>query len=166
MSVEDVSVRQAMPADLEEVLALLAYVNLPLEGVADHLGKFLLARDAAGRLVGCVGLERHGRLGLLRSAAVAPELRGSGLGSAMTKELLKRAAAEGIEEVALLTTTAREFFAGRFGFEEASRASYAERLADSPEWNLPRCSSAVFMRLNLKARRADGRSVLAGDSTA
>jgi N-acetylglutamate synthase-like GNAT family acetyltransferase len=147
--VEGVSISSASSRDLEEIRALLAATALPSEGVAEHLDGFLVARDGAGTLVGCIGVERHGRMGLLRSAAVAPGLQRSGLGSRLTSALLERAAASGLEELALLTTTAREFFARKFGFEETERAAYDETFARSPEWHLPRCSTAVFMRLKL-----------------
>jgi amino-acid N-acetyltransferase len=100
--------------------------------------------------VGCVGMERHGDLGLLRSAAVLPRYQGQWIGGKLIRELLKRAAGEGVTEVALLTTTAKDYFESKFGFKEAKRARYEKRLRNSPEWNLPRCSSAVFMTLNLK----------------
>ncbi|MCA1630059.1 MAG: GNAT family N-acetyltransferase, partial [Acidobacteria bacterium] len=100
-----------------------------------------------------VGAERHGEVALLRSAAVAPDLRRSGLGSRLTAALIERARAEGAGEIALLTTTARDFFARKFGFAEAARADYEGRLAASPEWRLPRCSSAAFMRLSLRDSR-------------
>lgn len=145
----DFKLQGAGAADLDAVLSLLASIGLPGEGVAEHLKDFLLARDGAGRLVGCIGMERHGRVGLLRSAAVVPELQGSGVGSSLVRALLERAARGGVEELALLTTTASGFFARKFGFTEAARDRYAERLAHSPEWNLPRCSSAVLMSLNL-----------------
>ena len=147
--VEGVSISSASSGDVEEILALLEATGLPSEGVAEHLEGFLVARDGGGNLVGCVGMERHGRTGLLRSAAVAPRLQRSGLGSRLTATLLERAAASGLEEVALLTTTAREFFARRFGFEESDRAAYDETFMRSPEWSLPRCSTAAFMRLKL-----------------
>jgi N-acetylglutamate synthase-like GNAT family acetyltransferase len=60
--------------------------------------------------------------------------------------MLESAAAGGIGEIVLLTTTARDFFARRFGFEEAERGDYEGRLSQSPEWRLPRCSTAAFMR--------------------
>lgn len=145
----DVRIAQAARADLSELLALLGSVNLPHEGVEEHLDGFMVARDAKGRLVGCVGVERHGGVGLLRSAAVAPDAQGTGLGVRLTSALLDAARAEGLEEVVLLTTTARDFFGRKFGFEVAGRDGYAEALARSPEWNLPRCSSAVLMRLHL-----------------
>ena len=149
MSQEAVVISRASHQDLDELLALLAAVELPDEGVVEHLDGFLVARDSRGDLVGCIGLERYGRLGLLRSAAVAPGLQRSGVGSRLTSALLRRAMDESIAEVLLLTSTARDFFAERFGFTEANRTDYDERLAQSPEWGLPRCSAAVLMRLDL-----------------
>lgn len=152
MDCEGVSINPAGPGDLGDVLALLAAVDLPHEGVAEHLGGFLVARDGEGRLAGTIGLERHGGTGLLRSAAVAPGLQRTGLGSCLTSVLLRRAEAEGVEKVVLLTTTARDFFTRRFGFSEADRSEFDTQLSGSPEWRLPRCSTAVCMALNLKGR--------------
>ena len=97
-----------------------------------------------GRLVGCAGMERHGRLGLLRSAAVVPEFQRSGLGTKLTEAILQDAAQQGLSEMLLLTTTARDFFEKKFGFEVAGREDYDERLAQSPEWRLPRCFLGGF----------------------
>ena len=146
---DDVLISRATRADLPELLALLAAVDLPHEGVEEHLDGFVVARDAGGQLVGGIGLERHGSVGLLRSAAVAPEAQGSGLGLRLTSELLEGARSEGVEEVLLLTTTAKDFFGRKFNFEVGERKDYDAALARSPEWNLPRCSSAVLMRLCL-----------------
>ena len=139
-----IAISKASPADLQEILDLLTAVQLPQEGVVEHLGSFWIAR-AAHRLVGCAGLERYHRLALLRSVAVAPDCQHSGLGSKLTAALLETAAESGIDEVVLLTTTARDFFARRFRFAEVQRAAYDERLAESAEWQLPRCASAICM---------------------
>ncbi|MBL8207744.1 MAG: GNAT family N-acetyltransferase, partial [Blastocatellia bacterium] len=64
-------------SDLPDVLALLEEVKLPTEGVAEHFADFLIAR-ADERVVGCVGLEKYGSYGLLRSLAVAPNFQGQG----------------------------------------------------------------------------------------
>jgi amino-acid N-acetyltransferase len=146
---DGVRISRATRDDLPALLALLAAVNLPHEGVEEYLDGFMLARETKGRLVGCIGLERHGGVGLLRSAAVAHDARGTGLGLRLTSELLEAARAEGVGEVVLLTTTARDFFGRKFGFEVSGRDAYEVALARSPEWNLPRCSSAVLMRLHL-----------------
>src|SRR5690349_17740468 len=78
---DHVTLASATAADLDDALALLTAVDLPHDGVAEHLDGFAVARDAAGRLVGVAGLERHGSVGLLRSVAVDPALHRSGLGS-------------------------------------------------------------------------------------
>jgi amino-acid N-acetyltransferase len=85
----------------------------------------------------------------LRSAAVAPDIQHSGLGSKLTSRLLELVRESGIEEVLLLTSTARDFFARRFGFTEASREDYSSKLANSFEWKLPPCSSAALLKLGL-----------------
>ena len=152
MDCEGVSINAATQDDLGDILGLLSAVDLPHEGVAEHLEGFLVARDAEGPLAGAIGLERHGSVGLLRSVAVAPGLQRSGLGSCLTTALLRRAEGDGVEKVVLLTTTARDFFARRFGFTEADRAEFDSQLSGSTEWGLPRCSSAVCMALDMKER--------------
>lgn len=145
------NITDASPDDLREILDLLSLVQLPHDGVAENIGAFLVARDESSRLVATIGLERHGKTALLRSAAVAPEYQGCGIGSRLTSELLERATKNGVERVVLLTSTASDFFARRFGFGETSRTLFDKELAESAEWNLPRCSSAVCMCLDLRA---------------
>jgi N-acetylglutamate synthase-like GNAT family acetyltransferase len=141
-------ITEAESRDLDEVLALLEQVRLPVEGVREHFSQFLVARDG-GRLVGCVGLERYGQAALLRSLAVVPDRQRSGLGRQLTARLLAEARTDGVREVVLLTTTAADFFARHFGFAPAERARFDEIFAASPEWHLPRCSSAACLHLRL-----------------
>lgn len=150
MNSEKITIAAAASAELNDVLSLLTAVGLPLEGVAEHLDDFLLAKDERGRLLACAGLERYGESALLRSVAVSGALQGAGVGSLLTAQIIKRARETGIKEIVLLTATARDFFARRFGFSDVSRAAYDERFSASPEWNLPRCSSAAVMKLELR----------------
>jgi amino-acid N-acetyltransferase len=150
MNCKNIAITNASSDDLRSILELLSLVQLPLDGVAENVGAFLVARDESSRLIATIGLERQGNTGLLRSAAVAPEYQGCGIGSQLTEKLLDQAAKDGVERVVLLTSTASEFFARRFGFCEASRTLFDKELAESSEWNLPRCSSAVCMSLNLQ----------------
>lgn len=150
MNCENITITDASRDDLRDVLDLLSLVQLPHDGVAENVAGFLVARDESSRLVATIGMERHGITGLLRSAAVAPEYQGCGIGSRLTENLLERATKNGVERVVLLTSTASEFFAQRFGFCETSRTVFDNALAASTEWNLPRCSSAVCMSLNLR----------------
>lgn len=146
---ENITITEASSNDLRDILDLLSQVQLPHDGVAENVGAFLVARDESSRLIATIGLERHGNTVLLRSAAVAPEYQGCGIGSRLTKDLLERATNNGVERVVLLTSTASEFFARRFGFCETSRTEFDNELEKSSEWNLPRCSSAVCMSLDL-----------------
>ncbi len=150
MNQSTIRISKAEGTDLADLLSLLTLVELPHEGVAEHLSNFFVARNGEQQLIACAGLERYGNLALLRSVAVSPEHQHTGIGSSLSIALLEDAAQSGINEVVLLTTTARDFFARRFGFAEANRAEFEAPLASSPEWLLPRCSSAVFMRLRLK----------------
>lgn len=152
MNCEGIDISPASSDDLRDLLDLLSEVQLPHDGVAENVGGFLVAKNEQSRLVGTIGLERYGNTALLRSAAVAPEYQKSGLGSRLTEDLLARATSEGVEKVVLLTATASEFFARRFGFCGTTREAYDEHLAGSSEWNLPQCSSAVCMSLDLNFR--------------
>ncbi|MGH9442973.1 MAG: arsenic resistance N-acetyltransferase ArsN2 [Thermoanaerobaculia bacterium] len=140
--------RPAVPADLPEILALLEIANLPVEGVADHLPGFLIAEfDACP--AACGGLERYGAEALLRSVAVRPAHRRSGLGNRIVKTLIETARREGIRTVVLLTTTAAGYFP-RFGFESIDRSAVPESLRRSAELRGACPSTATAMRLELR----------------
>ena len=155
MNCENITITVASAEDLGEILNLLSQVQLPHDGVAENLSGFLITKDESSRVIATIGLEQHGDTALLRSAAVAPEYQGCGIGSRLTETLLARATNNGVERVVLLTSTESEFFARRFGFCESSRTTFDKALAGSSEWNLPRCSSAVCMSLDL--RKYDAR---------
>lgn len=126
-------VHEAAPTDLPSVRNLVATAGLPLDGL--HEAAVVLVADADGTVVGTVALERHGAgpdtVFLLRSAAVDPAWRGSGIGVALTVAALARVDAAGAP-VALLTETAAGFFP-RFGFAPVDRAALPSVLGGSAE---------------------------------
>ena len=136
------------PAALPEVLALLRESSLPLAGVEEHFDSFLVARTEEGALAGCVGLERYGDVGLLRSLAVAAPARGSGLGASLVLRLFELARSNGIATLYLLTTTAEGYFP-RFGFERIAREESDPKLEASAELRGACPASAVLMRRKL-----------------
>lgn len=142
-----VDLRAARPDDLEPVRALLAAAELPLDGVPDDLAQFVVA-ERDGTIVGAIGLESYGEAGLLRSAVVAPSLRGTGLGERLVRALLETARARGTRELVLLTTTAERWFP-RFGFERIARDEAPVALHASEEFRGACPASAVTMRLRL-----------------
>lgn len=91
-------------------VALLAAVGLPSSDLTEpQLAHFLFSgpRDAP---TGLVGLELYDGVALLRSLAVAPDARRSGLGSALLEQAEGYAYAHGVRSLYLLTTTAQRFF--------------------------------------------------------
>src|SRR3989475_11175482 len=109
----------ATSADPPTLLELLGQSALPTAGLADHLDTTLVAHEA-GHVVGSAALELYGTTALLRSVAVAPELRGRGLGQELTRHALALARRRNIRTVYLLTETAGGVFP-RFGFRAIPR---------------------------------------------
>ena len=100
-----------------------------------------------GALIGCAALERHGRVRLLRSVAVAPAERGKGLGEALVRRVLDRARGEGVSTVVLLTTTAAGFFP-RLGFRTVPRWEVPREVQASAEFQgaCPEAATAIIER--------------------
>jgi amino-acid N-acetyltransferase len=96
-----------------EVKRLLAESGLPTSDISErHLPHFFGCGSKTG-LMGVIGLELYGDVALLRSLAVAPRRRGSGLGSRLVAHAERLAQAEGVKSLYLLTTTAEAFFQRR-----------------------------------------------------
>lgn len=141
-----ISLRQAHPADWPAIEALLRPNSLPLEGAREHITTFVIA-EAGREVVGCAGAEPRGDVALLRSVAVAPGLQCQGIGRQMVLLLLEEARRRNFKAVALLTTTARDYFQ-RFGFTSADRAAAPAALQQSAEFQGACPASADFMLLS------------------
>jgi N-acetylglutamate synthase-like GNAT family acetyltransferase len=73
---EDIVFGPATPVDLPSIRSLLDRCDLPTQDLkGDQLEQFVVCR-AGSQLAGVVGVETIGELGVLRSLAVVPELRG------------------------------------------------------------------------------------------
>ena len=144
-----VVVRTARSSDLEGAIALLEAAALPTTGVESRFMSAFAVAESNGRIVGVAGIERYGSLGLLRSAATAPEWRGQGVGEALVRNRVAWATAAGLDALYLLTTTAQDWFP-RFGFERVDRSSAPPEIAGSEEFAELCPASAVVMRLDLR----------------
>ena len=141
----DIVFHPAEAGDWERVAALLTAARLPLAGAQENLPGFLLALRGE-ELVGSAGLERHGADALLRSVAVAETERGRGLGVALVRALLAKAANDGVANVVLLTETAESFFA-RLGFRRIPREDAPASVRASVEFQSVCPQSAAVMIL-------------------
>ena len=145
-------IRAATTDDLTAVEELLVTSGLPVDGVDENFHDFLVADDGDG-IAGVIGIERYGATALLRSAAVSPNSRGTGVGGQLVRSILEHAAAEGVEEVYLLTTTAADYFP-RYGFTQEPRSAAPEQLHASREFQGACPATAILMKHSLTAGRA------------
>ena len=141
--------RSATSADRPHVRRLLHDAGLPLDGL-DGVADLFVAEDS-GDVVGAIGFERHGALGLLRSLVVAPSQRGRGLGVALLAFGSARMQEEGLREAYGLTTTIPRLLL-RLGWEEVPRASLPAGLNSSMELRGACPDSARAFRLSLAGR--------------
>ena len=144
---QQVTIRPATPNDSSPLADLLRAADLPLDGVAEHLGEFLIA-ERGGDIVGCAAVERYGSSGLLRSVAVTAAERGNGTGATLVDRCIAAAADAGIETLVLLTTTAERYFP-RFGFERIDRGLVPLAVHESAEFRgaCPASATAMLLRL-------------------
>ncbi len=95
-------------------------------------------------LIGVVGVESLGTIGLLRSLAVRADRRGTGLGGRLAAAAEGWAREQGIRELFLLTTTAERFFAAR-GYHVVARSAVPDAIQATSEFTTICPASAVVM---------------------
>ena len=139
-----VSLRPATAADSAAVVSLLADAGLPRDGVTQWLEHFWVA-ERDGQLAGVAGLELYSDGALLRSVAVAPALRGAGVGRMLTQRMMETARAAGVPAIDLLTTSAQDYFP-RMGFARVTREEVPASVQQSVEFQDACPASAVIMR--------------------
>jgi amino-acid N-acetyltransferase len=138
------TMRNAQEADLGGVCELLKRCDLPADDVNDALLPGLVVAENGDTLIGAAGVEVHGRHALLRSVAVAPEMRGSGLGAGLVRDRIAWTQSRGIGSIYLLTTTAETYFT-QHGFVTAARESAPPEIQASREFSDLCPSTAVLM---------------------
>ena len=136
-------VRPASDSDFAAVERLLVESSLPLDGVREALGDFVVA-EAGEELVGVAGLEVCCDNALLRSVAVAPEWRSHGVGRALVSRVISDAESRGIHALYLLTTTAEHYFPS-FGFRTITRDAVPEDVRATAEFQSACPASATVM---------------------
>ena len=141
------TIRKATPDDAGQVVDLLLSAGLPLGGVDEHFGTFVVAEQGE-EIVGAAGLEVHEDGGLLRSLVVAPTARHLGLGVALTEQIVRDARAAKLPALYLLTTTAADLFT-RLGFERVARDELPPGVRSSRELRGDCPASSVVMRIKL-----------------
>lgn len=131
-------------AELGELEQLLSAHHLPIVDIRGPVVQ-LFAGYMGGELVGSIGVEQYGRVGLLRSLAVKPIYQGQKIGEKLIAFLTDHCLAENISELYLLTTTADRYF-DRLGFQRITRADAPKEIVQTSEFKDICPASAVVMR--------------------
>lgn len=127
------TLREALPGDLENLIALLERLGLVTEGVLVPGTAYWLAETPMGRLLGLVGVEfGTTNAALLRSAAVLPELQRRGIGRALVNRAFEACRACGIATIYCFSTDAGDYWQ-HLGFREAPVTELVEALPAAPQ---------------------------------
>lgn len=118
-----------------ELFGLLSACDLAVSDiVASETVRFYGCREN-GILAGAVGLEIYGAVALLRSLAVTPAARGTGLGRALVRFTEQEARSMGVGKLLLLTDTADGFFAG-LGYRAIPREQAPAAIAGTAQFTV------------------------------
>ena len=137
--------RKATPADGPALQRLLGDAKLPLAGLADTS---LFVVEDEDRIIGAIGFERHGDLGLLRSLVVHPDHRGAGLGDFLLDAGLQEMRRAGLQEAYGLTETIAPWLE-RLGWDELPQKDLPAALRSSKELQGVCAETARAFRLAL-----------------
>jgi UDP-N-acetylmuramate: L-alanyl-gamma-D-glutamyl-meso-diaminopimelate ligase len=142
-------IRPARRADMTAARALLATVGLADEPARDdEFPSFYVLHNERG-LVGTVALEVLGDDAILRALSVDAEARGAGYGWMLADTAVAQARWRGVRRIYLLTESASDFFAAKFGFRVVDRSTLSKLVAASETFTATRAPGQVAMRLDL-----------------
>jgi amino-acid N-acetyltransferase len=109
----------ANPIDKNQIRRLLSKCGLPTLYIHRYLKSFIVAK-AGKRIVGVIGVEAYGRVGLLRSLCVDKAYRGRGIARMLTAKMLDYAHTRKIDRLYLFTWDA-ERFVSKLGFHKIDK---------------------------------------------
>jgi glycerol-1-phosphatase len=141
--------RGATGPDLPAIAQLLHEGGLPAGGARERVARTIVAQDDRS-IIATAAWEPAGDAGLLRSVAVAPDVRGAGTGLLVAAAALRQMARAGIREAFLVANdAAAETFFARCGFRPIQREELPPAVAEHRQITRECPSSATVMRLVL-----------------
>jgi N-acetylglutamate synthase-like GNAT family acetyltransferase len=142
-------IRPAKRSDMTNVRQVLEQVGLNAEPARDdQFTSFFVLSNEDG-LVGSVALDVLGDDAVLRALSVHPDHRGSGYGWMLADMAVSQARWRGVRRIYLLTESASDFFAVKFGFRIVDRSTLSKQVAASETFTAERGAGLVAMRLDL-----------------
>ena len=142
------NISRATAEDVKRATSVLDAAGLPPLGSDLPLANILVAGEDSA-VVGVIALEVRGLVGLVRSAAVAPNH--PGVGHSLLQSLLARALELSLRELYLLTDDPEDFFA-KAGFSSIPRDALPPAIRSTREFRERGSEPATVMRLQLASR--------------
>ena len=143
------SMKPARREDMDHVRGVLAAVGLDDEPARDEQFPTFYVLTNEDGIVGSVALEVLNDDAILRALAVNPNFRGSGYGWMLADMAISQARWRGVRRIYLLTETASDFFAAKFGFRVVDRSTLSKQVAASETFTAPKGTGLLAMRLDL-----------------
>jgi amino-acid N-acetyltransferase len=133
-----------------QVIELLTRCDLPTLDLHDKDMKTFLGWSDKNNLKGVVGIEVHGRFGLLRSLAVAPEVRSLGCGKDLVLHIEDVAGAKSLKCLYLLTTTAQRCFM-QLGYQVVQRDLVPTEIQQTSEFSsvCPDTATVMYKQIEI-----------------
>ena len=141
--------RPARRGDMQRVRELLTRVEMPVEEGGDAAAPSFFVLTNESGLIGCVALEVFGDDAILRSLTVDTDHRGGGYGWMLADMAMSQARYRGVRRVYLLTESASDFFAAKFGFRVVDRSTVSAQVGASTTFQHSTDGRYVSMRLDL-----------------
>lgn len=132
--------------NFSKALALIKTCGLPTEDISDATKLFVASED--DEILGTIGVEFYNTVALLRSLAIKQEKRSQGSGKQLVEFIERFAKQNGVKELILLTTTAKDFFTKR-AYQTIERNNVPEEIKQSTEFTTTCPSTAVIMKKTL-----------------
>jgi UDP-N-acetylmuramate: L-alanyl-gamma-D-glutamyl-meso-diaminopimelate ligase len=132
--------------DIDGMRELLDETGLSYPDMTEHLHEILVLREATHRVVGMVSMEMYDESGLLRSLATSPGRRGEGLGWMLADAAMGRARRRGARRVYLVTESASDFFAEKFGFRPVQRGLVDAAVLESSQFRATSANATAMVR--------------------
>jgi 4-nitrophenyl phosphatase len=139
--------RGATGPDLPAIAQLLHDGGQPAGAARERVARTVVAQGDR-TVLGTAAWDPAGDAAMLRSVAVSPDTRGTGIGLLVTAAALRGISREGFREVYAVTTEAEGFFAG-CGFRAVSREELPPGVAEHRQITRECPASATVMRLVL-----------------
>ncbi len=121
---------------------LLEANKLPVSDLYPGVKKFLLLSES--KVIGTGGLEIFSNIGLIRSVSVADAYKGKGYGKQISSMLESVAKQLNIQELFLLTDTAKDFFA-KLDYQVIERNEVPPSIRETQQFSSICPSSATIM---------------------